>query len=1448
MREQKEDMSILSSIKKGGLGKTLIIWFLGIALLPLFLVSIITYQSAYKSLRSDAEIQLAAVARDKKDQLNSFFGERTGDIAVLSSRNFTVQTLQSLIHATETTGLKPGEFVESPVWQSIVKQYGKEYVDFQEAYGYYDLFLIDNKGNILYSVKGEDDDLGLSVFAGDYKDTKLSQACRKALDTNEPVFSDFEEYEKSNNKTSAFIVKGVRDETGKKIGILALQVGIRQIDSILHGQSGLGQRGEIDLVSTSDWEVKSSSVEDYDGSSAGKQIEEEESKWYKKNSSELTTGGEGKIVVFSRREGKQELGIRYDLDVIGVKMAIIATMDESKALHAATQQQKIAIVMALVTTIFVVFAALIVTRRIVRPILQLSRNARRVAIGDLDYEEISSSIYEIVQMSTDFKDLMNSRRSITSVCEDVAGGDLRRTVSVRSEEDILCTAINQIIENLRNVVQQADAIAKGDYSIDVTPLSDNDEIGMSLSHMTATLREATAENEKQTWLKTGLNQLYDRIRGEQDLIGLVQNIISFLTDYLDTQVGAFFLVDEKNMLKLVGSYAYTKRKNISNEYTVGEGLVGQAALEKKNILITRVPDDYVKINSGLGEAVPRNLLVVPSVYEGVVKGVIELGSFHEFADVKIDFLNQAATSIAIAINTASSRVRMRGLLDETQRQSEELQVQQEELRQTNEELEEQTRALRDSEAKLQVQQEELRQTNEELEEKNRYLEKQQDDIRKKNEELEYNRHLIEEKAKDLELSGKYKSEFLANMSHELRTPLNSLLILSRLLYENKESNLTEKQVEFARTIYSAGSDLLALINDILDLSKVEAGKVELDIHDVDIIDFANGIERNFRHMAEEKGLSFNVELSGGIPSYIRTDRQRVEQIVKNLLSNAIKFTSKGSILLKISRPEQGTELLRSGLDLENSIAFMVIDTGIGIAADKQKLIFEAFQQADGTTSRQYGGTGLGLSISRELAKYLGGEIQLRSQEGVGSTFTIYLPELSQMEQGEKVPSRVQRDLIAKKGFQRDLTEPKELEEQKTQQIVAQKPEQHTTVKTAQDQRREVLPSDRSVLIIEDDSRFSTILVELAKGKGFKVFAAEDGETGLQYAVKYKPSAIILDVGLPGIDGWTVMEKLKDNPETRHIPVHFISAYDSGLDAMKMGAIGYLTKPVSMEVLDGAFNKIENIVSKNVKKLLVVEDDELQQRSILELIGDGDVITTAVGSGREAFQLLKTDNFDCVVLDLGLQDMSGFDLLEKIRRDKIISHIPVIIYTGKDLTKEEDARLREHAESIIIKGVKSPERLLDETTLFLHRVEANLSEERQKMLKMIHNKEMIFHDKKVLLVDDDMRNVFALLNVLEEKGMKVLVGKNGKEGLSLLNDNPDADLVLMDIMMPEMDGYEAMREIRKQDKFRNIPIIALTAKAMVGDRNKCIEAGASDYLSKPIDTDKLLSLLRVWLYR
>jgi signal transduction histidine kinase/DNA-binding response OmpR family regulator len=966
-----------------------------------------------------------------------------------------------------------------------------------------------------------------------------------------------------------------------------------------------------------------------------------------------------------------------------------------------------------------------------------------------------------------------------------------------------------------------------------------------LSLMNAVLENARKESERQNWHKTGQAELNDRMRGEQDITTLSQHIISYLTKYLGAQVGAIYLADKNDLLKLAGSYAYTVQKNLPTQFALGEGIVGQAALEKESILLANVPDDYIKINSGLGVAVPHNILVTPFLFDGRVQGIIELGSFDELTDYKLEFLKLVGENIAIAIDSAQSRSRMKDLLEATQLQAEELERRQGELKQANEELEKQTKALKESEARLQAQQEELLQTNEELEEQTQTLEWQKEDIQKKNAELENAHEVIEEKAKELETANKYKSEFMANVSHELRTPLNSILLLSKLVSENKEGNLTDKQIEFAQTIHSSGSDLLSLINEILDISKVEAGKMELHIEDMNIREFAGNMERNFQHIAQEKGLYLKTELEGLLPVHIRSDQQKMEQIVKNFLSNALKFTSTGGITLKIGRPSDHIDLSRSGLDLQRAIVFSVTDTGIGIPKDEHNLIFEAFQQVNGTTIRRYGGTGLGLYISRELAKLLGGEIQVQSSESEGSTFTLYLPE-TLAEADIRVASK--KDPDGRDGSM-NLEGPVESKPGRQKDSKKSEPAAiRTDLDSIRDDRRGLSPGDKSILIIENDYKFAKILCDLSRENGFKVLVAGDGETGLHFADFYKPSAIILDIGLPGMDGLAVMSRLKENLETRHIPVHFISAYDESHYARKMGAIGYLLKPGSMEALEEVFEKIRRITSKSEKNLLIVEGDVIQRKAIIELIGNGDVAITIVDTGQEAYEQLKSGRFDCMILDPGLSDMSGTELLAKIKSDEEILHIPTIIYTGRKLTKEEESFLNEYAESIITIGPKSPERLLDKTTLFLHRDEAMLPEEQQRMLREVNNRESILKDKKIILIDDDMRNVFALTNILEEIGIEVLVGKNGKEGLECLNSNPDVNLVLMDIMMPEMDGYEAMRELRKQERFRNLPIIALTAKAMRGDRNKCIEAGASDYLAKPLNSEKLLSMLKTWLYR
>ncbi len=1030
-------------------------------------------------------------------------------------------------------------------------------------------------------------------------------------------------------------------------------------------------------------------------------------------------------------------------------------------------------------------------------------------------------------------------QSITTIAEKLGEGDLFEDVNIEGDDEIgrLADSFRKMINSLRSKAEAANKIAKGNIDIEVSAISDKDVLGHAISAMRTNLQKMFEENSAQDWLKTGLAELNEKMRGEQDVNELAQNVINYIASYMDIQVGAIYLKNESDYLDMAGSFAFTKRKNLANKFKIGESLVGQSALEKKDILINNVPDDYIKINSGLGESTPLNVLVTPFLYEGQVKGVVELGSFHELNDLHIQFLRQTSENVAIAFHTAESRVELKKLLEESQQQSEELQSQQEELRVTNEELEEQTQSLKNSEGKLKEKQENLKKANQDLEQQTINLTERQEEIEKKNAQLEVARTEIEVKAGELELTSKYKSEFLANMSHELRTPLNSVLILSKLLLDNKNGNLEKKQIDFAQTINSSGTDLLGLINEILDLSKIESGKMIINIEDVSLTQLPSYIQQNLQHLAEEKNLYLKVELEKGLPEKITTDRQRVEQVVKNLMSNAIKFTGEGGITVNIQRPSASVDLSRSGLEHKKAIAISVSDTGLGIPEDKQKLIFEAFQQADGTTSRKFGGTGLGLSISREIVKILGGEIHLQSETGKGSTFTLYLPESVSAEEVDGIAE------IAKT--------PEETAVETKKEIVEKKPvpkKEKISVETIRDDRHDITADDKLILVVEDNLKFAKILFDFTREKGFKCLIAGDGEAGLQMATQYLPSAVILDVGLPRMDGWTVMERLKNNAETRHIPVYFISGQDKKIEAMKMGAIGYLTKPVNAEDINTAFSKIEDTVSKDIKKLLVVEDDETMRNSIMELIGNEDVTITSTGKGGDALKFLHKEDFDCMVLDLGLSDISGFDLLKKISTDDKISDIPIIIYTGKELTKKEETGLHKYAKSIIVKGAKSPDRLLDEVSLFLHRVESDLPEEQKTNQKMHHDKEEVFKDKKILIADDDVRNIFALSSILEEKEIQLATAENGIEALDALKKDPKIDLVLMDIMMPEMDGYEAMGEIRKQKQFKKLPLIALTAKAMKGDRQKCIDAGANDYLSKPVEVEKLLSLLRVWLYK
>ena len=913
------------------------------------------------------------------------------------------------------------------------------------------------------------------------------------------------------------------------------------------------------------------------------------------------------------------------------------------------------------------------------------------------------------------------------------------------------------------------------------------------------LKRAESETAGKNWLLTGNTELNDKLKGDQSIEELASNTISFLCTYLKANIGAIYQFDDKeNAFLLCGQYAFSSPNDTKVKFALNEGLIGQAAREQKQIFLTDLTNEQIRITSSVLNAKPKCLLITPFLFEGKTVGVIEMGRLNDFNETEKEFIAISMDSIGISVNSAIARSKIQELLEETQVQSEELQTQQEELKQMNEELEEQAQNLI-------AQQEELQITNEELEEQTQSLEE-------KNKEVEASRNDIEQKTKQLEISSRYKSEFLANMSHELRTPLNSLLILSKDLSENKKNNLDAIQVESAEIIYRSGTDLLVLINEVLDLSKIEAGKMSLNIESVSLRYFADDIVRIFKHSAEQKGLELTCKLDATLPETIRTDLQRLNQIVKNLLSNAIKFTEQGSVNLTIDR------------DTETTLNISVKDTGIGIQEDKQMAVFEAFQQAEGGTSRKYGGTGLGLSISRELAKLLGAEIKLISKINEGSTFSLLIPleifnlqELSdhKIEEDFKIP-----------GSEHD---PKYL-----------------NYPGIADDRDKITTGDAILLIIEDDLQFASILVKQANKKGFKCLMAATGEDGLNLAASYKPNAIILDMGLPGINGQQVLTELKANPSVRHIPVHIISANDRSIEAIREGAIECLVKPINKKDLEEALNRIEYHISRKIKNVLLIEDSENSRKALRILIGKEYVHCFEAETGKMALEIYQQNHIDCVILDLGLPDMSGIDLINKLENVNGKDRAPIIVYTGRELTKEEHAELQKHTETIIIKGIKSEERLLDETALFLHRTITNLPKSKLPIINNLHSKEDIFNDKKILLVDDDSRNVFALSKILNERGMVIIKAENGKYALAALDSHPDIDLVLMDIMMPEMDGYEAMRQIRSHKKYQGLPVIALTAKAMNSDKQKCIDAGANDYIAKPIDVERLLSLMRVWM--
>ncbi|NCD24726.1 MAG: response regulator [Deltaproteobacteria bacterium] len=1351
----------------------LLFLFIMTGIAPLAIVALIGSYSASTALLDQAFDQLRTIQAIKRDKLHSALDERVGNLELLANSKDAQKFLEELLLLQDDADASEHRayLVDTPEYLKIRDRHDAQLQRFIQANGFQNLYVLSRRQGHVMYAAHPEQELGTSLATGQFHSSALGRLWTKAIKTRDIVFEDFTPYAPSNGQQAAFIGYPLRDATGYVAGIIAVRLSAEFINQIMPSRQGLGESGESYLL-----------------------------RWHENESrfelrSDIQTLGQGRYVIGYTLEKSPSYW--HDARTAGFDGGD-GTYDDStgtSVLVAYNTLDVLGVKWMLVSKIN--------QAEVLRPILTFLLAIS--ATGALLVAMIAPGAYQLAR---------------------------------------------RISRPLEQGVRFAEAISAGDLQARLE-LRQDDELGMlakSLNLMARNLREMN-------WLREGKAGLDDAMRGEHDPRDLARMFITYLTKYLGAQLGLVYLQQDGELV-LTASYAFTNRSGHFTRVRPGEGLVGQAVLEGQILTFARVTEDAPRYNFGVDENVPAHFLAAPLLFESKPVGAFLIGSEAPFTPLQRQLVEQTVENAAILFNAASSRGVISELLRRAQEQQEmlrvaneeleeqtkmlkesqaELQAQQEEMQVTNEELAEQTKALKESESRLQEQQDELQFANDKLGERATELEEQKDAIRKKNKELLRAQEQLKLKAQELEAASRYKSEFLANMSHELRTPLNSILILSQLLGQNKYGNLSEKQIESAKAIHASGSDLLKLINEILDLSKVEAGRVELHLEDMPFSGMVADLRRVFKGVAVDKGVEFIVDMAPDLPDSLRTDGHRVQQILRNLLSNAFKFTDKGSVTLTISRPAPDANLGASGLDPASSVALAVRDMGIGIPKEKQATIFEAFRQADGGTSRKYGGTGLGLSISRELARLLGGEIQLQSAEGEGSTFTLFLPEVHASEAaGEQAPRHV---------------EPKKAEPESappTTPAPAPAPKAPELVEI-KDDRHALNPDDKVILIVEDDPHFARILRDQAREAGFKALLANDGETGLHFADFHHPCAIILDIGLPGINGWEVMKRLKSEPRTRPIPIHFISAEDSSMDALRQGAIGFLTKPVDVEKLQETFEHIKAFVSRPLKRLLVVDDDQLQRESIRTLIGTEDVDIVTASSGREALDLLAEQSFDCMILDLGLSDMSGFDILRTLRTSTNPPRLPIVVHTGRELSEEEEMRLKKYAESIIVKGVRSPQRLLEETTLFLHRVKENHTATGASPSTAEATGESNLAGRTILLVDDDMRNVFALSNVLEEKGLNVVVARDGLESLAKLAENPRIDLVLMDIMMPNMDGYEAMREIRKNPKHRELPIIALTAKAMKGDKNKCIEAGANEYLPKPVDTDKLVSLLKVWLY-
>ncbi|MBF0195061.1 MAG: response regulator [Magnetococcales bacterium] len=1383
-------MSKILILLKSGIGRTIYTWFLLLSLIPLVLTGWNVIEQSRLALHMQGRDFMVATLYDKAGYISTFFEERLRHLDFHSAAYDNIQFLETLLAAQDKQGKDTETFIKSVEWSQLTTGDGhnSDLKDFQTTYHYPNLYLLDKSGNILFSASSSSL-LGKNMLHGQLGASKFGVGVQKALLSGSSVITDLIINPIFGNDPTLFFIRSILNRDGDTIGAVVLQPPLEKLFKFIAKQNGSSTTHESYLVGE---DRISRSYTRQLGKSAllSQQIDTSPvQSWLQDNgkdshNSEVLQHGveaKGSWDVYKNYKGVEVFGHYTHLPVLGklgLEWVLISEISVEESYASSDELQQAMFIRIFVTALVVLLAAGFIALRLILPLLQITAWSRQIAAGNFKEEKINASSNELSLLAEAFLEMSKSL-------------------------------------------------------------------------------QLSADNEKrETWLKEASAQLNKNLRYERTLTQLGQVVSSFLAEKMEASVGVFYVANQENSLQLKGSYAFENPKLLKSELAPGEGVVGQSVLEKKAITLNNLPDNYISVQSSMGSAVPRTLLVYPFIYNGNVEAVIELGSFNEFTDLQMNFLKQAAEGIAIKTSVTKSRVLQEEMLIKTKEQAASLKQQQydlensnnklkektssleiagKSLEKTNAKLKEQANSLRASESRLQQQREELRVSNEELEAQAQQLEEQKEIANHKNEQLQAAQLEVENKVVEMAKASKYKSEFLANMSHELRTPLNSLLILSKSLADNEEGNLSEGDVKDAEIIYGSASDLLSLINQILDLAKIEAGRMDVHPERLILSDMAANLDRQFRPVAEKANLEFNIEFIEGSVDTIFTDPEKAVRIVKNLLSNAFKFTSKGRVTLRISPPTQGWILNDNKISTDGGVVIAVHDTGIGISDDKHQAIFEAFQQEDGSTSRQYGGTGLGLSISYQLSKLLLSKIHLESAQGKGSVFSLFLAVLPDGEVDYKTTHTITSVPIEKPVSQRQI----ELPTFSMPSIETNK---------VDDTQEKYAPGDRLMLVIEDDENFATVIVNMAQKTGFKCITAHDGESGLALAIKHKPASIILDIGLPGMDGWEVLDKLKYNSETRHIPVHIMSAMDDNIEGLKRGAVGYCNKPVTKSHIEEAFAKMAHFAETEPRSLLLVEDDELSRNATAKLLAGKDIEIVETSTGADTLEVLKVRTFDCMILDLGLPDMSGFDLLDIIAADASLKAPPVIVYSGRELSRQEYDRLKAYTNSFVVKGVQSSERLLNEVILFLHRMERDLPDEQRTMIRKLYDQDNVFVDKTVLIVDDDVSNLYAMAKQLERKDLKTVMAADGQKALDMLEKHPEVDIVLMDIMMPVMDGYVAMGEIRKLDNFKNLPIIALTAKAMSDDKKKCLDAGASDYLTKPVDMGKLFSLMKVWLHR